>query len=165
MYKILFYNKFIISLNMFRALLCSSSWGQIVLYSIWYHHTETSGLKLILDYSLVSVWWYQMLYNTILTSWWWAQQCSKHVKAYNKLIITKQDFVHQVGKLLILYWDARSAKHKKKSWAVDRYSNWYGGLCLLENPKFRTVKTECATWGGDLNESKRKPIADKEGKL
>jgi len=33
------------------------------------------------------VWRYQMLYNTILTSWWWAQQCSKHVEAYNKLII------------------------------------------------------------------------------
>jgi len=27
---------------MFRALLCSSSGGQIVLYSIWYHHTGTS---------------------------------------------------------------------------------------------------------------------------
>jgi len=39
------------------------------------------------------VWRYQMLYNTILTSWWWAQQCSKHVQEYNKLII-KQEFVH-----------------------------------------------------------------------
>jgi len=39
------------------------------------------------------VWRYQMLYNTILTSWWWAQQCSKHVEKYNKLII-KQEFVH-----------------------------------------------------------------------
>ena len=38
------------------------------------------------------VWRYQMLYNTILTSWWWAQQCSKHVEAYNELIV-KQDFV------------------------------------------------------------------------
>ena len=27
---------------MFRALLCSSSGGQILLYSIWYCHTETS---------------------------------------------------------------------------------------------------------------------------
>jgi len=27
---------------MFQALLCSSSGGQIVLYSIWYRHTETS---------------------------------------------------------------------------------------------------------------------------
>ena len=26
------------------------------------------------------VWWYQMLYNTMLTFWWWAQQCSKHVE-------------------------------------------------------------------------------------
>jgi len=39
MHKFLFYNKFIILLNMFRALLCSSSGGLIVLYSIWYRHT------------------------------------------------------------------------------------------------------------------------------
>ena len=39
MHKFLFYNKFIIFLYMFRALLCSSSGGQIVLYSIWYRHT------------------------------------------------------------------------------------------------------------------------------
>jgi len=39
----------------------------------------------------LQVWWYQMLYNTVLTSWWWTQQCSKHVQAYNKVII-KQDF-------------------------------------------------------------------------
>ena len=35
----LFYNKFIVFLYMFRALLFSSSVGQIVLYSIWYRHT------------------------------------------------------------------------------------------------------------------------------
>ena len=35
----------------------------------------------------LQLWCYQMLYNTILTSRWWAQQCSKHVEAYNKLII------------------------------------------------------------------------------
>ena len=35
----------------------------------------------------VQVWWYQMLYNTVLT---------KHVEAFNKLII-KQDFMHKVG--------------------------------------------------------------------
>jgi len=38
MHKFLFYNKFIF-FYMFRALLCSSSGGQIVLYSIWYRHT------------------------------------------------------------------------------------------------------------------------------
>jgi len=39
MHKFLFYIKFIIFLYMFRALLCSSLGGQIVLYSIWYRHT------------------------------------------------------------------------------------------------------------------------------
>ena len=39
MHKFLFYNKFIIFLYTFRELLCSSSGGQIVLYSIWYGHT------------------------------------------------------------------------------------------------------------------------------
>jgi len=37
--QILVYNKCVIFLYMFRALLCSSPEGQIVLYSIWYHHT------------------------------------------------------------------------------------------------------------------------------
>jgi len=46
------------------------------------HHQVSSHLQ---------VWWYQRLYNTILTSWWGAQQCSKHVEAWNKLIV-KQKF-------------------------------------------------------------------------
>jgi len=40
MHKFLFYNKFIIFLYMFRALLYSSSRCQILLYSIWYRRTE-----------------------------------------------------------------------------------------------------------------------------
>ena len=47
MHKFLFYNKFIVSLYMFRALLCSSSGGHIVLYSIWYRHTETIICRVI----------------------------------------------------------------------------------------------------------------------
>ena len=57
--------------------------AKIVLYSLWYHHTETSEwskitkinilvilvILVILDHSLVSVWWYQRLYSTILASW------------------------------------------------------------------------------------------------
>jgi len=39
MHKFLFYNKFIRFLYMCRALLCSSSGGQTVLYNIWYRHT------------------------------------------------------------------------------------------------------------------------------
>jgi len=39
MHKILFYNKFIICLHMFRALSAHHQEVKIVLYSIWYHHT------------------------------------------------------------------------------------------------------------------------------
>jgi len=41
MHKFLSYNKFIISLYMFRAL-CAHHEVKIVLYSTWYRHTETS---------------------------------------------------------------------------------------------------------------------------
>ena len=37
--QILFYNKFIICLYMFRALCAHHQEVKIVLYSIWYHHT------------------------------------------------------------------------------------------------------------------------------
>ena len=39
MHKILFYNKFIIRLYIFRALCAHYQEVKIVLYSIWYHHT------------------------------------------------------------------------------------------------------------------------------
>jgi len=39
MHKILFYNKFIIRLNMFRALCAHHQEVKILLYSVWYHHT------------------------------------------------------------------------------------------------------------------------------
>jgi len=42
MHKILFYNKFIIRLYMFRALCADYQEVKIVLYSIWCRHTETS---------------------------------------------------------------------------------------------------------------------------
>ena len=42
MHKILFYNKFIIRVYMFPALLCSYQEVKTVLYSIWYRHTDTS---------------------------------------------------------------------------------------------------------------------------
>jgi len=70
MHKILFYSKFIIRLYMFRTLCARHQEVKIVLYSIWYHHTcrWASGAR---DGHL-QVWWYQILYGTILTSWWWA---------------------------------------------------------------------------------------------
>jgi hypothetical protein len=42
MHQILFYNKFISRLYMFRAPRAHRQEVKIVLYSFWYHHTETS---------------------------------------------------------------------------------------------------------------------------
>ena len=83
MHKILFCNKFIICLYMFRALCAPHQEVKIVLYSIWYHHTcgWPSGTQVEIVLSQVEivlsqpvhgtatyrVWRYQMLYNTTLT--------------------------------------------------------------------------------------------------
>jgi len=40
MHNFLFYNKFIIFLYMFRVLYAHHEEVKIVLYSIWYHHTQ-----------------------------------------------------------------------------------------------------------------------------
>jgi len=139
MHKFLFYNKFIIYLYMFRALCAHRQEIEIVLYSVWYRHTcgWQSGAQVERGTCRNSTcapdghlqeWWYEMLNNTILISWWSAQQCSKHAEAYNKLII-KQEFVHYVGQLLRLYWDVRSAKthththtHKKFTELADFFA-------------------------------------------
>ena len=42
MHKFFFHTKFIIFLYMFRALCARHQEVKIVLYNIWYHHTETS---------------------------------------------------------------------------------------------------------------------------
>jgi len=47
---------------MFRALLCSSSGGQILLYSIWYRDTLKVAVRCAATYR---VWRYQKLYNKI----------------------------------------------------------------------------------------------------
>jgi len=106
MHKFLFYNKFIIFLYMFRTLLYStcychtetSEWSKITKIQFYnYEHIVVKVLVIliilvILDHSPVSVWRYQMLYNTI-----WPpddeHRCSKHVEEYNKPII-QQEFVH-----------------------------------------------------------------------
>ena len=78
MHKILFYNKFIICLYMFRAPLCSSSEGQncIIEHLVSSHSVGGrpvhSPLWTCAPDSHLQVWRYQILYNTILTSWWWA---------------------------------------------------------------------------------------------
>jgi len=70
MHKFLFHNKFIPCLYMFRALCAHRQEVKIVLYSIWYHHTSRWPSRAPDGH--LQVWWYQMLYNTISTSWRWA---------------------------------------------------------------------------------------------
>ena len=74
MHKLLFYNKFIICLYMFRAL--SAHHQEVNLF-----YTASGIITLcrwpssqpVYRKATYGVWWYQMLYNTILTCWWWAQ--------------------------------------------------------------------------------------------
>jgi len=57
MHKIFFHNKFIVRLYMFRALCAHHQEVNIVLYSLWYHHTYRwpsgaqveSGLRVVLS--------------------------------------------------------------------------------------------------------------------
>ena len=71
MHKILFYNKFIIRLYMFRAQRAHHQEVKIVLYSVMIPDAVQYNFDLLMM----------------------STKCSKHVQAYNKLII-KQDFVH-----------------------------------------------------------------------
>jgi len=73
MQEILFYNKFIKLLYMFRALRNHHQEVKMVLYSIWYHHTcrwpsdaqverGLSPFSTCASGGHIQVWWYQMLY-------------------------------------------------------------------------------------------------------
>jgi len=70
MHKFLFYNKFIVGFYMFLALCAHHQEVRIVLYSVWYHRLreDCSPLSTCAPDGHLQVWWYQMLYNTILTS-------------------------------------------------------------------------------------------------
>jgi len=86
---------------MFRALCGHHQEVKIVLYSIWYRHIcrWLSGAQLRKDSLNLSTGRTPTECDDtrccIIQFWpssWWAQQCSKHVEEYNKLII-KQEFV------------------------------------------------------------------------
>jgi hypothetical protein len=59
---------------MFRALICSSSWGTVY---------TTTGIFCAydVDWLLAEKYTNFVIYNT---SWWWANKCSKHVEAINR---------------------------------------------------------------------------------
>jgi len=103
MHKILFHNKFIICLYMFRAICAHHQEVKIVLYSIWYHHTcrwpsgaqdekeRTLFLNLCTGRPPTGV----KILDAVLHNFDFLMMgtyCSKHVEAYNKLIM-EQYFV------------------------------------------------------------------------
>jgi len=57
MHKILFYDKFITFLYMFRALCAHHQEVRSVLYGVWYHRLSTCAPD-----GHLQLWWYQMLY-------------------------------------------------------------------------------------------------------
>ena len=81
---------------MFRKLCAHHQEVKILLYSIWYHHTETSEWsnfrKLwsnfipLTCFSVMIPDAVQYNFDLLMMS----TQCSKHVEAYNKLIIKKR---------------------------------------------------------------------------
>jgi len=89
--------------------------GLHVSRNIFAHHQEhlncitASGIIHVCRCRLVS-WecWNWLLIQ--LSSWGWAQSCSKHVEDSNKHII--EEIVRQGGHLPELYQDARSEKYK-----------------------------------------------------
>jgi len=80
MHKILFYNKFIICLYMFRALYAHHQEVKIALYSIWYHKTCRWPSRARDGH--LQVLWYQMLYRVIQNDWlsWRVNGSSTHTR-------------------------------------------------------------------------------------
>ena len=109
--QILYFNTFTVFLYMFRALLCSSSGGQIVLVqhlvsSLW---KQVSGLKLLFSYTDVG--WCQMFNATHFVE---PDGCIIFIQfCFDDLVkiclFCSKKFYH-----ISLYYDARSKKIYKK---------------------------------------------------
>ena len=94
MHKILSYNKFIICLYMFRALLCSSPRGQnCIIQHLVSSHLQATVRCTVLSQPVHRKATYRcddtrcciIQFDLLMMS----TQCSKHVEAYNKLITKK----------------------------------------------------------------------------
>jgi len=94
MHKFSFYNKFIILVYMFRALLCSSSGGQIVLYSIWYLHTETSEWSKI---TKIQFYKYEHIVVKVIYEFF---GCNCRIFLHYEHVITCRGYVYPVVKLI-----------------------------------------------------------------
>ena len=70
---------------------CSSSEAKIVLYNLWYHHTETSERSKITKITKITKIILVILVILVILDQFWPPDdehvSSKHVEAWNKLII------------------------------------------------------------------------------
>jgi hypothetical protein len=77
--------------------------SKLYFYGIWYRHSlwtavQCTGWERAALHGRSQRVTYQMLQNTILTSWRWAYYCSKHVEVSNVThILQNKGIVHQVG--------------------------------------------------------------------
>ena len=112
---VLYFHTFITFLYMFRVLLCSSSGGQLYQYSIWYRHSlwvtdQYTGyerkMSAVVNYVLNSHLKRVTITDAVLiqlSSWRWAQWCSKHVEECNKCIKIKNLCIKLVKKKYYIY--------------------------------------------------------------
>ena len=138
----LFYSKFISCPYLFRAPCARRQDVKIVLYNIWHH--QTCRLPFCARDGHLQVWWYQMLYNTILTSWRWARGARNMQRheinlLYNKFcasscLITKIKIhryiysrLHGITlQTMAIYRDTGMITWNVNNWYVNTSSRWRG---------------------------------------
>jgi len=104
MHKILFYNKFISCLYMFRAPCAHQQEVKIVLYSLWYHHTETSEWSKI---TKIQFYKYKQIVVKFMCEFFWCDYCVLltinmlcHVEV---MFITPKKFTHKFYYYVLIF--------------------------------------------------------------
>ena len=94
MHKFLFHNKFIVFLYMFRALCAHHQEVKTVLYSIWYHHTETSEWPKI---TKIQFYKYKHVVVKVMYEFF---GCDYYIFLYYKHVTSCRGYVYPVVKLI-----------------------------------------------------------------
>jgi len=119
---------------------CAHHQVKIALHSLWYHHTcrwpsgaqveredSQSSLSTCAPDGHLQVWWYQRLCNAI-----WppgdGHMCSKHVEAWNKLIVKQKRLCIK----LVNYWD----NYKPVFFKLLSSGSWGSAKCWWKIGKF-----------------------------
>jgi hypothetical protein len=102
MHKFLFYNKFIKCLYMFRALLAHHQEVKMVLYSIRYHHTETSEWSKITKIQFCK---YEHIVVEVIYEFFGCNYCIflhyNHVKKYT--VITPEEYIYNFYYYVLIF--------------------------------------------------------------